>query len=61
MGKRFFFVPMHLELFWNLYSFLFNQKTAVIYSGLKQPRHEADHLLPSSVEDNEWNYTSNPL
>jgi hypothetical protein len=37
------------------------RKKAVIYSGLKWPRHEANHLLPSSVEDNEWNCTSSPL
>jgi hypothetical protein len=38
--------------------FLFNQKKTVIYSELKWPRHEANYLLPSSVEDNEWSYTS---
>lgn len=37
------------------------RKKVVIYSGLKQPRPEANHLLPSSVRDNEWNYNSNPL
>jgi len=32
-----------------------------ISPGVKQPRREADHLLPCSAEvENEWSYTSTP-
>jgi hypothetical protein len=36
--------------------------TRIIFTNVKQPGHEVDHLLPPGVKvKNEWSYTSAPI
>jgi hypothetical protein len=61
VGSRIFSYPLHPDRLWGPPNLLSNGYPGNLFPGVKRPRREADHLLPTSAEVKKmWTYTSTP-